>query len=104
MTTPNTLTCLACGRSYLDVPPFIVDTLPGLGLTAWCVECDSVISLGEKKSLVTAVINEWRAAAIAGDMDALEDAGHRFVERQRLLLKETPPLAPGAISPNRQTL
>lgn len=76
------LSCLACNRSYADIDPYLVDTLPGQGLAAWCTECDPVISLGEKKSHITTVVNKWREWGIVGDMDAIEDAGHRFVERE----------------------
>jgi hypothetical protein len=49
-------------------------------LTAWCVECDQTISLGEKKSLITLVIDEWHVRKLAGDLDAIKDADHRQVE------------------------
>ena len=77
---PQTLCCLACRRSYLEVLCHIVTTLPGQGLTAWCTDCDPVISLGEKKSLITLTVNQWRECQVNSDLDAIEDAGHRQVE------------------------
>lgn len=79
-TQPQTPCCLACRRSYFEAPCHIVTTLSGQGLTAWCVECNEIISLGEKKSLITLVVNQWRERKLDGDFDAIEDAGHRQVE------------------------
>jgi hypothetical protein len=75
----KTLTCLSCRHSFLEVQCVLVPTLPGRSLAIWCEACDAVLSIGAKKSLITEVINERRAAD-GLDHGGEEDGGHRWVE------------------------
>jgi hypothetical protein len=83
---PETLCCLGCGLSFSLVTPHPVDTLPGFGIVAYCEGCHSLLSLGEKKSLATQLINQWREGLLERDYDAIEDAAHTVIEMEHLLI------------------
>jgi hypothetical protein len=80
------LHCLGCGLSFDLVNPHPVDTLPGFGLVAYCEGCHQFLPLGEKKSLATHLINQWREGPLKRDYDAVEDAAHTVIEMEHLLV------------------
>lgn len=80
--------CPGCGRPYNQTPVHVIDTVPDRGLVAYCKSCDQRLTLGEKKSYITDVINRWKRAEKRRDHDtswqiALDTADWEHSQRWR---------------------